>query len=107
MLQYKTTAIPCTTFDGATKEDFSYGLSYDTASRSVSLIGEIIESETAGGWTFHTIQNMSQRIKRKKTLIEIIFGWIPILNRFLCPRIGEATVGSDFSVYCLVFVREN
>ncbi len=106
MLQYKTVALPSTTFDEATKYDFLYGLTLDTATKSVSLIGDLIQTEATEGWTFHSIESMPKHIRRKKTVFELIFGWIPFLNRFLCPRISEATVGADFHLYCMVFVKE-
>ena len=107
MLQYKTTCIPSVPYKGVKKREFYSGLTVDTANRAIAPVGQAIEAEGRGGWTLHSIDCLPQRIIRKKTIGELIFGWIPILGRLLCGRIGETREGMDVDLYVLVFVRES
>ncbi len=107
MLLYKTTCIPSVPYADATKDDFQNGLSVDTANRALAPVGKAIEEEARGGWTLHSISNLPQHISRKKTFFEMLFGWIPFLGKYICPRLDEVYKGKEYHLYVLVFVKES
>lgn len=108
MLEYKTTCIPSSTYKNATKKEFERGLSVETANKALSPVGMAIQNEAKGGWTLHSIELLSQKIARKKTIFEKLLGWIPIVNLLFFPTMRrETTEGYEFFIYTLVFVRES
>lgn len=106
MLQYKTSCIPSEVYSKATKHEFRTGLTKKTADAALAPVGLAIENEAKGGWTLHSIECLPQRIARKKTLMEKIFGWIPFIGPWIFPTMKAETSGVDFHLYVLVFVKE-
>ena len=107
MIQYKTTSIPNVPFKGVKIKEFEKGLTVATCNKAVAPIGQAIEAEGRGGWTLHSIECIPQKMCRKKTLFELLLGWIPILGNWMFPSMRqECKEGVDFGIYILVFSRE-
>ena len=106
MLQYKTVYMPGTT-SKITKKAWDGGLfSNSLLDSSVAPFGQKISEEAKNGWTLHSVVTLPVNITRKKSIIELIFGWIPLLGRWICPRIDECYSGKTIDVLSLVFVKE-
>ncbi len=80
MLVYKTIVIPSTVYNYASKKEMQLGISNDTLKSATSPINDAIKEHAKNGWAFHFISSMQQRLARKKTLLEKIFGWFPIIG---------------------------
>lgn len=107
MLQYKTTCIPATSFGDVSKAEFKAGLTLDTCNKAVAPIGKAIQDEAKGGWTLHSISNIPQNIRRQKSTMEKVFGWIPFIGSWLFPTMKqEVYIGVDVYLYVLTFVKE-
>ena len=106
MVQYKTTVIPQTPYTGVPKREYYNGISVDTGNRAVAPVGQAIQNEARGGWHLHSIECLPQVITRKKSLFELIFGWIPIVGSLLCRNLNECTEGRTLGVYVLIFAKE-
>lgn len=105
MLQYKTVPLR----ESSTlisKKDWDNGFSLSDKDSTVSQIEKIINDLALSGWTFHSVSRLPMNIKRKKTILEKLFGWIPIINTILFKRLGECYIGVDTSVQMLIFVKE-
>ena len=107
MLQYKTVAIPAYTFNDVTKAEFRNGITVGTANKALEPINKVVEEEAKGGWTLHSFQCIPQTIARKKSLMELIFGWIPFIGSWIFPTMKqEVYIGVEMHIYTLVFVKE-
>lgn len=106
MLQYKTVCLPEQPYKDVSKKEFDNGITVESGNKAVAPIGFAVQEEAKGGWILHSVHLLPQRIMRKKSITEMIFGWIPFLGRFLCPRISETQLGCIFNVYVLMFVKE-
>lgn len=107
MLQYKTTCIPATSFNDVTKREFKHGLTLNTCNKAIAPVGKAIEDEARGGWTYHSMSVIPQNIRRKKTLMEKIFGWIPFIGSWIFPRMKqEVYFGVELYLYVVTFVKE-
>lgn len=107
MLQFKTTSIPNVPCNGVKKKEFLNGLTVETCNRALAPVGQAIQDEAKGGWCLHSITCLPQRVVRKKSILELLFGWIPILGDSLFPNMKEQCgKGLDFHMYVLVFVKE-
>ncbi len=108
MLQYKTICIPVQPFK-LTKREYRSGLlQTDRANAAVAPLGKAIEAEAKGGWILHSVQAFSQRMVRKKGILELLFGWIPILGGLLFPTMKtDCYLGTDWYLHVITFVRES
>lgn len=75
-------------------------MSVDTANAAVKTVEAVIAEEANSGWILHSVNEIHKLIIRKKTILEFIFGWIPILGKFICPNIDETRNG----VPCLMYI---
>ncbi len=108
MTKYKTTSIPNVPYRGVKKKEFYRGLTVDTCNKAVAPVGQAIENEAKGGWALHSIECLPQKISRKKGILELLLGWIPLLGSWLFPSIKtEVKEGVDFYLYILVFSKED
>lgn len=108
MIQYKTTCIPNVPYTGVSKAEYNGGLTVSSANAAIAPIGKAIENEAKGGWILHSVECIPQRISRKKTLFEVLLGWIPILGNLIFPTMNkQCGEGKDFNLYVLVFKRES
>lgn len=105
MLQYKTVYLPGTAAQ-IKKKEWDAGFSTSLISSTVEPFGQMISEQAKGGWTLHSVVELPVNITRKKTFLEKIFGWIPILGRLLFPRMHECYSGVSKNVLTLVFVKE-
>ncbi len=105
MLQYKTVYMPGTTTK-IKKSEWDAGFSSALLDSSVTPFGQKISDEAKGGWTLHSVVALPVNVTRKKTIIEMIFGWIPLLGSWICPRLNECYLGKSMEVISLVFVKE-
>lgn len=106
MLQYKTVYMPATTNKIRKKEWDDGLLSNSFLNSSVTPFGQKISEEAKNGWTLHSVVTLPVNVTRKKSFIELIFGWIPLLGRWICPRLDECYSGINVDVLSLVFVKE-
>lgn len=107
MMQYKTTCIPSKTMKGVKKKEFRKGLTVETCNEAVAPLGKAIQDEAKGGWSLHSIECFPRKIMRKKGILELLLGWIPLLGSWLFPTMeDECKTGVDFYIYTLVFVKE-
>ncbi len=55
----------------------------------------------------HSIECLPQKVARKKGILELLLGWIPLLGGWLFPTMKtECGEGVDFYMYVLVFSKE-
>lgn len=106
MVLYKTTVIPQTPYNGVDKREYYNGISVDTGNKAIAPVGQAIQNEARGGWHLHSIECLPQTITRKKTIVETLLGWIPILGGLLCRNMDECTNGRNLYLYVLVFAKE-
>lgn len=107
MLQYKVVCSPTQPFKLKKKEFRSGILSVERANASIAPFSNAIAAYAKEGWTLHSVEFMVQRMVRKKGILELIFGWIPILGGLLFPTMKtECYVGEDWQLCVLTFVRE-
>ena len=108
MTQYKTICIPVRPFK-LTKTEYRSGLlGTDKANAAVAPLGKAIEAEAKGGWTLHSIQALPQRMVRKKGILELLLGWIPILGGLLFPTMkADCYLGCDWYLHIMTFVKES
>lgn len=107
MIQYKTTCIPNVPFRGVKKKEFFKGLTVETCNKAIAPVGQAIQNEAKGGWTLHSIEVLPQKVARKKGILELLLGWIPLLGAWLFPSMEEQCgEGVDFYMYVLVFSKE-
>lgn len=107
MLQYKSICIPDVKYDGVPYEEFKKGITVETGNRALAPINAAINEEGKRGWTLHSLELIPQTFKRQKSMMEKVFGWIPLLGKALFPTmIQEVKFGTEFKIYVLIFVRE-
>ena len=103
MLQYKTIADPNPVITGK----YAKSLTPSQAQESISAVDAIIQNEALGGWVFQSMTCVTKRIVRKKKIAERIFGWIPLLGKWLFPHmVEECGYGREVAINVLVFVKE-
>lgn len=78
--------IPSQPLRNVPPKEFSGGMSVDTANAAVKTVEAVIAEEANSGWILHSVNEIHKLIIRKKTILEFIFGWIPILGKFICPN---------------------
>lgn len=98
--------IPSQPLRNVPPKEFSGGMSVDTANAAMKTVEAVIAEEANSGWILHSVNEIHKLIIRKKTILEFIFGWIPILGKFMCPNIGETRNGVPCLMYMLTFVKE-
>lgn len=106
MLQYKTRCIPVAALRGVKKKEFNNGLTPETANAAAAEVDYVIQEESRQGWALHSLNRVSKKIIRKKTILELLLGWIPILGGLLFRNLNETIRGIDCEMYILTFVRE-
>ncbi len=107
-MQYKTKCLPASIVRGVKAKDYYYrGITEEEADFAGENISNLIAYEAKNGWTLHSIQQIETRVLRKKTIKELLLGWIPILGGWLCPYLGETKVGRWYVCYYVTFVRED
>ncbi len=107
MLQYKTVVIPVNPYSLKKNEYRSGRLSVEKANEAVAPLGKAIEQEARGGWRLHSIQSLPQRMVRKKSILELLLGWIPFVGRLLFPTMhDECYSGEDWYLHVMTFVKE-
>lgn len=107
-MQYKTKCIPASIITGVNAKDYFYrGITEEEADTAGKNISKLIDYEAKQGWSLHSVEQIETRIKRKKTIIELLFGWIPVLGAIICRDINETKVGSLYPCYFVTFVRED
>ncbi len=107
MLKYKTVIISSIVYNNTPKKEMLIGVSKETLERATSPFAEAIKENAKDGWAFHSMFSMHQRLARQKTVLEKIFGWIPLLGPAIFPRMKmECYEGIEYPIYMLVFVKE-
>lgn len=107
VLKYKTRCVFDSVLDGVPYAEFKRGLTMETGERALAPFQAVISEEGAHGWTFHCVQCVPQLMRRKKSILELIFGWIPFVGKWLFPTmIQEVKIGVEQKLYMLVFVRD-
>ena len=109
MLQYKTICLPLSQKKGIKAKKYYRSLiSIENVTKAMEPVSATIQSETMAGWSLHSISSVPIRTARNKSIREFLFGWIPLLSRFLFGDVieRECKTGVDVPVYVLVFVKE-
>lgn len=99
MMQFKVVGLPATEITVKGKDMYTF----ETANRVLAPIGQRIQDEARSGWTLHSCVAIPATVYRKKGILEIIFGWIPIIG--LLFRSNKPDVINP-EYYSLIFVRE-
>ena len=99
MLQFKTVALPATEIAVKGKEMFTAA----TASKVVAPVESCILEFARSGWTLHSLNVIPATIFRKKGILEILFGWIPIIGALFQSKAPDI-IWPEY--YSLIFVRE-
>lgn len=99
MMQFKTVALPATEIKVKGKDMYSL----DTANKVLAPIGKHIQEEAKGGWTLHSYVVIPATVHRKKGILEIIFGWIPIIGALF--RSNKPDIITP-QYYSLIFQKE-
>lgn len=76
MMQFKTVALPATEITVKGKDLYTL----ETANKVLAPIGERIMLECKGGWNLHSYVVIPATVHRKKGILEILLGWIPIIG---------------------------
>ena len=82
------------------------GVSEETANAALENVAATIQEYGKAGWVLHSIEYVPTRVKRKKSIWELLFSWIPILGSLLFRNLDETREGRDMTVYTITFVRE-
>lgn len=99
MLQFKTVALPATEITVKGKDMYSV----ETANKVLAPIGQAIQNEAKGGWSLHSYVVIPATVHRKKGILEILLGWIPIIG-FLFRSNKPDIITPKY--YSLIFVKE-
>lgn len=99
MTQFKTVAMPATEITVKGKQMYTV----DTANKVLTPIGQRIQEEAKGGWTLHSYVVIPATVHRKKGILEIIFGWIPIIGIFFRSKDPDVIYPQYYS---LIFQKE-
>lgn len=100
MMQFKTVALPATVLTGVKGKDL---YTVATANKALAPIAQAIEAEAKGGWSLHSYVIAPATIIRKKGILEIIFGWIPVIGIFFRSKDPDVITPE---YYMLIFQRE-
>ena len=101
MLQYKSVPFPLSVVTAKAKEMDSL----EVARQAVAPYAKTIEEEAHGGWALHSMTLIKARIIRKKGILEILLGWIPIIGTFFKPKSNNVDF-KEPEYYIAVFVKE-
>lgn len=99
MMQFKTVALPATEITVKGKDMYTV----ETANKVLAPIGQAIMQEAKGGWTLHSYVVIPATVHRKKGILEILLGWIPIIG-FLFRSNKPDVISPDY--YSLIFQKE-
>lgn len=99
MMQFKTVALPATEITVKGKDLYTV----ETANKVVTPIGQAIMAEAKGGWTLHSYVVIPATVYRKKGILEILLGWIPIIG-FLFRSKDPDIITPEY--YSLIFQKE-
>lgn len=99
MTQFKTVALPATSIKVKGKDMYTV----ETANKVLAPIAQAIQNEAKGGWTLHSYVVCPATVIRKKGILEIIFGWIPLIGFFF--RSNKPDVYTP-EYYTLIFQKE-
>ncbi len=108
-MQYKTVTVPVVPTKIKAREfraAATLGISAETAQEVTKNVSTVIDEYAKCGWILHSLVSLSAPILRKKSIGELLLGWIPILGRWLCPNLHETRVGREMIVYNITFVKE-
>lgn len=109
MLQYKTICLPMSQKKGIKANEYYRSLiSVENVNKAMEPVSATIQNETMAGWSLHSISSVPIRTARKKSISELLLGWIPLLGRLLFGDKIErdCKTGVDVPIYVLVFVKE-
>ena len=106
MLVYKTRCVPAAVLTGVTKKEFENGLSVGTANAAGAEIDEVVQEEARQGWTLHSINSIDKIMVRKKTILELIFGWIPFIGGLLFPGADISKRTRVMTMFVMAAVKE-
>ena len=107
MLQYKTVAVPTKPAKRVFKKNYQNGIPQKFVDELTAPIDEIILSNSKEGWVLSSMSETTTKLPRKKTLGELLFGWIPILGPAIFRgMVEECVIGIDYTFNILVFVKE-
>lgn len=99
MMQFKTVAMPATQITVKGKDLYTV----ETANKVLAPIGQRIQEEAKGGWTLHSYVVIPATVHRKKGVLEVLLGWIPIIGFFF--RSNKPDVITP-EYYSLIFQKE-
>ena len=99
MTQFKTVGLPATEITVAGKDMYTL----ETANLALAPVAKVIEAEAKGGWHLHSYVVMPATVWRKKGILEILFGWIPIIG-FLFRSNKPDEIHPNY--YTLIFEKE-
>ncbi len=99
MLQFKTVAIPATTLLVKGKDLYTD----ETAAKVVAPVGERIAVEARNGWQLHSLEVLPGTVFRKKGILEVLLGWIPIIGELFIPKEPDVIFPQ---YYTLIFQKE-
>lgn len=109
MLHYKVVPVPAKAVK-VSKKEFYYGiirgLSPEKAALAVEGVSVVVDEYTKRGWTLHSLEYLPMNVRRSKSIIEFLLGWIPILGNLICKNANEAREGREIFLYLVTFVRE-
>ena len=99
MMQFKTVALPATEITVKGKDMYTV----ETANKVLAPIGQAIMAEAKGGWTLHSYVVIPATVHRKKGILEILLGWIPIIGFLFSSKDPDAITPKYYS---LIFQKE-
>lgn len=99
MLQFKTVALPATVITVPEKEMYTV----ETANKVLAPIAQAIENEAKGGWHLHSYVVCPATVIRKKKILEILLGWIPVIGFFFKSKEPDVITPR---YYVVIFQRE-
>jgi hypothetical protein len=77
----------------------------ETARLAVAPYAKTIEDEARGGWALHSLTLIKARVVRRKGILEILLGWIPVIGGLFKPKKNNADYYEP-EYYIAVFVKE-
>lgn len=99
MMQFKTIALPATTIKVKKSEMYTI----ETANLVIAPVAKAIQDEARGGWNFVSYVSVPGTVKRKKGILEILLGWIPIVGILFQSRAPDY-ITTEY--YCVIFQKE-
>lgn len=99
MLQFKTVALPATEITVKGKDLYTL----ETANKVLAPIGQHIIEEAKGGWKLHSYVVIPATVHRRKGILEVLLGWIPIIGFLFVSRKPDVI---HPQYYSLIFEKE-